>query len=210
MKTIKLILLSGLMMLTSSCMDWYCHNRNDGNVELLPVHKKSVPYKKGDVCNFVDKSGQIVRFVVAEKKNNWKQENEDHSGGGFIDCSDYFLFEEDLITLRPEPNNSEISEISLCLSIDNEYDDNWNLRWDNNICRTDIKILYSNNWYNFRFRYNQNGEFLIDDKVIFHKTMAINNKIYEDVVENNGMFYNQTFGILKVTQGKIDILTINR
>ncbi len=210
MKTINLIILSGLMILTSSCMEWYCHNRNEGNVELLPAHKKSVPYKKGDVCDFVDKNGQIVRFVVAEKKNNWKQKNEDHDGGGFIDCSDYFLFEEDIITLRSESNNSEISEIHLSSSIDNEYDDNWNLRWDNNICRTDIKFLYSNNWYNFRFRYNQNGEILINDKKFFYETMEINNKIYRNVVENNGLFYNSTYGILKISQGKTDILTINR
>lgn len=209
MKTIRLIIaVAGLMLLTTSC-EWYCHNRNEGNIEMLPAHKSSVPYKDGDTCSFIDKAGNIVRFVVT-KRNNWSQKRE-QEGGGFVECSDYFLFEEDVITLTPVLSHPELSEINLRVSIMRYYGDGWRLRWDNNVCRIEI-FLGSIGYYpcSDKIRCSQDGVFLTDEGVVLHETMKINNKIYEQVIEHNGVFYNQAYGILKVTQSKKDILTINR
>ena len=210
MKTIHLIAIAGLMVLATSCNtdEWYCHSRNEGKVELLSVHKKSIPYQEGNVSSFTDNNGHIVQFSVTAK-NNWKQENAeaiDH-----ISCSDYFLFEEDVITLKAESDNMRISQINICRTVHTYRNNNAELKWDSNICGIYVEFVGLNK---FMFKYNQDGYFLTEEATSFHKTMKIGDQIYDDVVENrNGndvLFYNQTYGILKVTQSGKDVLTINR
>ena len=220
MKTIHLIAIAGLMALATSCdPEQYCHNRNEGNVELLSAHKKTIPYKEGDGCDFIDKNGKVVRFVMTKKENNWVQRDIEVFGG-YVDCSDYYMFEEDVITLKSESAGLEISEINFIRTIDyTKHEPSYSspLRWDNNVCQVRLFLGQVTYYWNpnFRFKCNQDGAFITDSSsTFFHKTMKIGNQEYEDVVENrNGkdvLFYNQTYGILKVTQGKTDILTINR
>lgn len=208
MKAKHLVILLGFLILPPSCI---CNNRKIGNVYLLPAHQESIPYKKGDICSYIDKKGNTIRFFATKQKHNKMQVNVQEGGA----CSDYFVFEEEVITLKSELNNSEIGEINLINSIDYEYDNNWQLQFDNNISRLFIFLGSINNYPHFKLKCNQDGKFLTNHETFFYKTIEINNKIYGDVIEHrlddkNSVFYNHVYGILKLTQSGEDILIINR
>ena len=206
MKTIHLIAIAGLMALATSCNHI---DKEEGRLLLSEARKQLVPYRKGANCDFINNMGRLVKFTVSDRQIIWP------GADVFEDAafSNYFLIEREVITLTAEWNNFEIR---LCNEMNQSYTGNWELCWDN----TSTLSIYLSNPLRSENKYfllpcDKNGKFATDGTAtLFHETVEINNSIYTDVIESRSgkdvLFYNQTYGILKVIADGKDYLIINR
>lgn len=210
MKTIHLIIaVAGLMILSNSCM---C-GCEEGRLSFNESQRGLIPYHKNEVCSFINSeikwSDQSMDFTVVEQYNDWHVV--DVTEG--VMCTTDYMIEEDIATLS-DPMGT--IRIRLRTIMNWSYTDNWQLKW-NNTCRIEVTFWRprDQDWKEFWIPCDQNGNFVSDGAfTFFHQTMEIGNNIYKDVVERRSgksvLFYNKTYGILKLVENGKDYLTINR
>lgn len=212
-----ILLMTSLTVLAGSCN--ICGDREEGRVTLTDTQKQLIPYKKGNVVSFTDRTGAIINLTATERERYW-YEMELYPGGM---CSDYFRFEGERIVLA---SNSDDFKIKLRISLNSsDFDDEGNygvLRWDGSCeISTLLNLVFPkwNAWVDICLYADESGVFAGD---ILHESMEINNHVYNDVVEqvqeikgSDGkqhavrFFYNKTYGILQINVGSENFLTLN-
>ena len=203
MKTKHLIAIIGIMLLASSCIcdkvvDSVCFNE---------AQRQIVSYQKNEtysfICEEIKKKEEV--FTVIDRKTDWQ-------GVGCYDamCDNYYKFEREFIVL-----SGKSMYIGLYMFM-NWSDYELMLKWDYS-CTLHVLFRPAQAEKNkdFWILCDQNGDFIIDNTSTFlHKTMEIGNNVYYDVLEKrNGkdvLFYNKTYGVLKLVENGKDYLTINR
>lgn len=209
-----ILLMTTLTVLVGACN--ICGDRMEGRIKLTDAQKKSIPYKKGDVVSFIDRTEKVIDLTVTERKRYW-YEMELYPGGM---CSDYFRFEGESIVLA-----SDDLKISMRLSLnssDSDAEGNYGvLRWDGSCTiSASMQLVYSS-WQEWLYL-GMN----VDDKGVFsdtqHESLEINNHVYSNVIEriqeikgSDGkqhsvqFFYNKTHGILQVNADGKNFLALN-
>lgn len=213
MRKIHWVILLTVAALLSSCD--ICREREEGRFKFSDAQNRLIPYKKGNLVNFIDENGKSMDFKVAENKRSW---NHCYTLNEEI-CSDYLLFEEKTIVLASMPDNLKIN---VWMYLINYNDIFGNPIWDNT-CSVNISMTLDHEgekYVYFKFGADQDGTVSADN---IHESLEINHHIYHDVFEMNQtmedayhqqipvqLFYNKDYGILLLKVDDKNFLMLNR
>ena len=202
MKTKKIILLVLFAVLATSC-----GGKEIMRCDFTEAEKQLIPYKKGQVYSFIDGAGQTINVPVIRTETRWPESRDETE-------HDYYTFRSDIIELNSEQDNLNI-----------------HFRFDANDCflgrgynEIVFSVVHLDKTCVFTLRSNAEGILVgdtykrIEINTSFRESVEINGKVYYDVIEQNfvtnagvssQLFYNKTYGILRVSRDGETFLTIN-